>query len=57
MSDKLKRYPDNDRSNDDDDVRIGHGQQIIPDNVEPLHSRFIPSPYDDDDKGEEKLNK
>lgn len=28
-----------------------------PDNVEPLHSRFIPSPYDDDDKGEEKLNK
>ncbi|EOD6656683.1 hypothetical protein ACFE4M_004688 [Salmonella enterica] len=57
MSDKLKRYPDNDRSNDNDDARIGHGQQIIPDNVEPLHSRFIPSPYDDDDKGEGKLNK
>lgn len=55
MSDKIKRYPDNDRNNDD--IRIGHGQQIIPDNVEPLHSRFIPSPYDDEDQGEEKINK
>ncbi|ENB7110918.1 hypothetical protein ABIG58_003559 [Salmonella enterica] len=57
MSDKLKRYPDNDRSNDNDDVRIGHGQQIIPDNVAPLHQRFVTSPHDEKSKGEEKTDK
>ncbi|EKY9205803.1 hypothetical protein RD049_004220 [Salmonella enterica] len=54
MSDKLKRYPDNDRRNDNDDVRIGHGQQIIPDHTEPLSSNHkpcvIPRP---DDKGKD----
>ncbi|ENW7464790.1 hypothetical protein ACFL9A_002244 [Salmonella enterica] len=54
MSDKPKRYPDNDRSNDNDDVRIGHGQQIIPDHTEPLSSNHkpcvIPRP---DDKGKD----
>ncbi|EDQ3623808.1 hypothetical protein GTE46_004593 [Salmonella enterica subsp. enterica] len=52
MSDKLKRYPDNDRNNDG--RRIGHGQQIIPDHSEPLSSDHkpcvIPRP---DDKGKD----
>ncbi|HAK8203093.1 TPA: hypothetical protein H2W01_002653 [Salmonella enterica] len=56
MSDKIKRYPDNDRNNDDD-IRIGHGQQIIPDNVAPLHQRFVTSPHDEKDKGKEKTDK
>ncbi|ELF4899486.1 hypothetical protein RNH31_004409 [Salmonella enterica] len=56
MSDKIKRYPDNDRNNDDD-IRIGHGQQIIPDNVAPLHQRFVTSPHDEKDKGKKETDK